>query len=159
MSNSESDRDEYGEGTPHVVICQCTGDKRDEAAPAGDIYDESDYFVKQRAYADLFGDYWFIQSAKHGLLEPGEVIEPYDKHAKDIDNPEAWAESIADDLESMVPPDSTVDILGGKDYADPLTPELELRAFEVFEPLRGQKYAIRKKTLEAKVNTTLGGFA
>jgi len=69
-------------GIARVVIAQCTGSKRDEPAPARDLYDESAYFRRQREYAVARGDVWFIQSAKHGLLAPETEIEPYDKHAQ-----------------------------------------------------------------------------
>lgn len=145
------DSDQLEGETDRVVIAQCTDSKRDEPAPAGDIYDESAYFRRQREYAQVRGDLWFIQSAKHGLLDPDKEIAPYDKHAKDIDKPESWAESIADKLQKRVPPGAVVEILGGKDYADPLTPELERRGYDVHEPLRG--LGIGKRQSELKTRT------
>jgi hypothetical protein len=147
------------ESIERIIIAQCTASKRDERARAGDIYDESDYFRKQREYARDRGDLWFIQSAKHGLLHPDQKIEPYNQHAKNIDDAEAWAESIADDLEEHAAPGAIIEILGGKDYADPLTPELERRGYEVHEPLRGQGIGTRKASLKDMANRTLEGFA
>lgn len=139
----------HADGTPHVVVVQCTDSKRDEPAQAGDIYDRSPYFRKQRRYAERFGDFWFIQSAKHGLLEPGEVIEPYNKRPKHIDDVQAWAADIANDLAEYVPPASTIDLLGGRAYTNPLTPELEARGFDVCEPLRGMKFGRRMSKLDS----------
>lgn len=133
--------------THHVVVAQCTDSKRDKSSPAGEMYDESRYFRKQRAYART-ADQWFIQSAKHGLLHPETVIEDYDKRPKDIDDVDAWAESIADDIEERVPADAEIELLGGMAYTDPLTPALEVRGFEVHEPLRGQGIGTRQSTLD-----------
>jgi hypothetical protein len=133
--------------TERVVLAQCTNQKRDGCHPARELYDESTYFRKQRAYAEAAADEWFIQSAEYGLVHPDEEIESYDTHAKDIDDAEAWAESIADDIEARVPNDATVEILGGRRYADPLTPELERRGFDVVEPLRGHGIGVRMSKL------------
>lgn len=143
----------------HVVIVQCTASKRDQPAPARDIYDESTYYRKQRAYAESVADHWYIQSAKHGLLSPEVVIEPYNTHAKDVDAPEKWAEEIATDLAAVTPAKSTVELLGGMAYADPLTPELEARGFDVLEPLRGLGIGERMAELDTMQNSRLEVFA
>lgn len=131
-----------------IVLVQCTNSKRDSKAPARDLYDESRYFRKQRDYAEAVGDSWYIQSAEHGLVAPETVLEPYNTHAKNLDKPEEWAESIAEDILDSHGTDVTVEILGGKDYADPLVPELELYGVEVVEPLRGQGIGKRQQSLE-----------
>jgi len=143
---------------PRVVLVQCTSAKRDEPAPARDLYDESNYFVKQREYAEAVADRWFIQSAKHGLLEPDQLVEPYDKHAKNIDDPDMWGERIATTIEEKFD-EAIVEILGGKRYADPLTPALEKRGFDVIEPLRGQGIGTRMSSLMDMRNRKLEGFA
>ena len=145
-------------GTERIVLVQCTNQKRDEAATARDLYDESDYFVKQRSYAEAVADQWFIQSAKHGLVEPGTVIEPYDKHAKDIEDPDGWGEEIASSIADRFEP-CVVEILGGMRYADPLTPALERHGFDVLEPLRGQGIGTRKRSLLDMTNRNLEGYA
>jgi len=142
-----------------VVIAQCTGSKRDGEHAARDLYDESDYFRKQRAYAEAVADEWFIQSALYGLLRPDEVVESYDRHAKDIDDAEAWATEIAAELAVAVPSDAVVELLGGRRYADPLTPELEARAFEVHEPLRGKPIGKRMRTLGRMIDKNLEEYA
>jgi hypothetical protein len=134
-------------GTDRIVVAQCTNQKRDERAPARDLYDESDYFRKQRRYAEVRGDAWYIQSAEYGLVEPDHTLTPYDTRPKDLDDDDAWGEHVADQLVRQEGTDIVVEILGGKTYADPLTPALERRGIEVHEPLRGQRIGTRKRSL------------
>lgn len=143
----------------YVVLVQCTAAKRSGVHPARRLYDESTYFRKQRNYAEAVADAWYVQSAKYGLVHPDTSIQTYDQHAGDLEDPEGWARDIADKLEHYHPPEATVAILGGADYADPLTPELEARGFDVTEPLRGQGIGTRMASLEDMVNTRLGGHA
>lgn len=123
-------------GSERMVLAQCAKEKRDEISVAANLYDESNYFRAQRAYART-ADKWAIQSAKHQLLWPQEEVRPYDTTPSDIDDVNYWAYAIADEIECAISTDWVVEILGGKKYADPLTPELESRGFEVHEPLRG----------------------
>ncbi len=131
-----------------VVLVQCTNQKRDGCHEARELYYKSTYFRKQRAYAETVADEWFVQSAEYGLVHPKETIESYDTHAKDIDDTEAWANEIADNLKTRVPAAATVEILGGRRYADPLTPALEARGFDVIEPLRGLGIGVRMSKLD-----------
>jgi len=148
---------EKKDGTDYrIVIAQCTNQKRDGEHPARDLYDESAYFRKQRRYAEAVADEWFIQSAEYGLVAPDEEIQSYDtRPSDDRIQSEAWAWNIADTLEAVVEPPVTVEILGGKEYADPLTPELEGRGYDVLEPLRGQPIGKRMRTLDGMVDKNL----
>jgi len=119
-----------------LVLAQCTGQKRETIEPAAELYAASSYFRAQRHYART-ADKWAIQSAKHGLLWPHEEVAPYDTTISDLGDVDSWVASIADEIQENVSTDYRIDILGGKIYADPLTPELEARGFEVHEPLRG----------------------
>lgn len=157
--NRDADGARQEEYTSHVVICQCTDSKRSTPATAKRLYDESDYFQKQRAYAEAVSDRWFIQSALHGLVEPDTMLEPYNCSPSDLDDVEAWAEQIATDLDDNLKGNPTIELLGGKSYTDPLTPELESRGYEVLEPLRGQQIGERKGSLKRMANEKLGTFA
>lgn len=131
-----------------TVVASCTKRKRDEPAPARKLYDPSTYFRKQARYAET-ADEWWIQSARYGLVHPDQVIKPYDKRADDLEEPERWAWEIACRLlRKYDPAKTTIDILGGSAYADPLTPHLEEFGFEVHEPLRGQRIGDRMASLD-----------
>lgn len=61
----------------HLVLVSCSKTKLPQAAPARDLYCSS-LFRASRAYAEAFGDRWAILSAKHGVVLPETVLEPYD---------------------------------------------------------------------------------
>jgi len=60
-----------------IVLVACCAAKLTQEAPAEDLY-TSDLFKKSRAYAEAFGAYWYVLSAKHGLIPSDRVIRPYD---------------------------------------------------------------------------------
>ncbi|MEX1263849.1 MAG: DUF6884 domain-containing protein [Actinomycetota bacterium] len=60
-----------------VGLVGCVKKKLERAAPARDLY-SSPLFRGRRAYVERTCGRWFILSAKHGLVDPDEVLEPYD---------------------------------------------------------------------------------
>lgn len=67
-----------------VVLVGCGKAKLPYIARAEDLYTGA-LFRKARAYAEKFGDEWGILSAKHGLILPNQMIEPYDLCLDDLD--------------------------------------------------------------------------
>jgi len=124
-----------------MILIQCTKSKRDEPAKAKHLYDESGYFCDMRAYAAATGEMWFILSAKHGLVDPETVIEPYDAFGLSKDQAQEIATEVAQQADY-------VEIIGGKDYTDPLTPELEVRGVDVVELCRGMGIGERRQQLQ-----------
>lgn len=105
--------------THYIVGC---GDaKRDEPAEARDLY-TSGYFAGKRKLAEADGSFWYVLSAKHGIIPCDHVIEPYDVSASDV--PE---DVLRDRVESTIDDGcgtrwSRVDrvvVLAGKDYVEP----------------------------------------
>jgi hypothetical protein len=66
-----------------VVLVGCGKEKLAHAAPAKDLY-TGPLFRKARAYAERVGDEWAILSAKHFLLLPDRVIEPYERRLQGL---------------------------------------------------------------------------
>jgi hypothetical protein len=62
----------------HIVVVACGASKLDVAAPAKDLY-TGRHFRLCRQYAERYGDTWCILSAKHLLLHPDQVVEPYNE--------------------------------------------------------------------------------
>jgi len=82
-----------------LVLVACCSKKMSWAAPARDIY-LSPLFRKSRRYAEQHGDGWFILSAKHGLLHPADIIEPYDEtlNHKGVGARRNWTTMVAGQL-------------------------------------------------------------
>jgi len=59
-----------------VGLVGCASVKLRRPAPARELY-VSQPFKKASAYADATCDRWYVLSAKHGLVHPDTVLEPY----------------------------------------------------------------------------------
>jgi len=125
-----------------AVLVQCTDSKRDEKSMAQNLYDESTYFCKMRAYAIATGAPWFILSAKHGLVHPNTEIEPYDEFGLSISQSQKVAEQLK--LKEY----DEVEIIAGSKYTNTLTPELESHGIDVIELCRGMGIGERMSELE-----------
>jgi len=128
-----------------MILIQCTKSKRSEPAKAKNLYDESDYFCKMRAYAEATSEMWFILSAKHGLVDPETTLEPYDAYGLSDEQASEIAETVANSETKYV------ELIGGKQYTNPLIPKLEGRGIVVNELCRGQRIGKRKQTLKRKL--------
>jgi len=60
-----------------IGLVACCKTKLSEPARAEDLY-RSLLFRKARIYCVTHYPHWFILSAKYGLVDPGQVIAPYD---------------------------------------------------------------------------------
>lgn len=99
-----------------TVLVSCVGKKRDYACPAKDLY-VSDWFIKAREWAENNGKRWYILSAKHGLLHPDTIIDPYEMALNNIPaaGRRAWAEQVEIALNTL--PGRLV-CLAGKKYRE-----------------------------------------
>ena len=116
-------------GTPRLGVVACGASKidTDEPVPAAELYD-SNYFNKKREYCEERCDAWWIISAEHGVLSPGDEIEPYDASLDPssdvyIGDYEAgrWSVIVSRGLEmrfSFYNPYGTVVLLTGQTYLE-----------------------------------------
>lgn len=121
-----------------VTLVGCGGSKRPHAAPARDLY-TSTLFRKSAAYAETLGP-WFIASAKHGLLHPDTVIEPYDVRlgsGRGAPPIHAWAEGLTAALLAAQPGLQRLTVLAGETYVAPIRWHLRRTTVEVCDPLHG----------------------
>jgi len=130
-----------------AVLVQCTDSKRDVKSKAQNLYDESTYFCKMRAYAIATGEPWFILSAKHGLVHPDTEIEPYDEFGLSVSQSQKIAEQLK--LKGY----DEVEIIAGNKYTGTLTPELESHGIEVIELCRGMGIGERMSRLDVLTET------
>lgn len=89
----------------------------------------SDLFQKAANYCRANYDRWFILSAKHGLVSPVQVIEPYEVTliGQSVQSKKAWAKMVARQLESRGLLGKGVEFClhAGKDYSEHLLPFLK----------------------------------
>jgi len=78
-----------------IGLVGCVKSKRQHPSPARDMYTSPMFRGRMRA-VELGCDTWFVLSAKHGLLDPSEVIEPYDVALKNLpsDARRAWSRKV-----------------------------------------------------------------
>jgi hypothetical protein len=125
-------------GIRRVALVSCVKAKRPEATPAGDLY-TSHLFRGLKEFAKAHADAWFILSAEHGLLDPRETVQPYEKTLNAMGRAErlAWAERVKRQLVDRLPPDVEVVVLAGERYRADLVPFLRARGHLVTIPLEG----------------------
>lgn len=122
----------------HLGLVSCVSKKRSNAAPAKDLY-ESALFAKSREYVERHCDSWFILSAKHGLVEPSHVIEPYEETLNQRSRQERneWAHRVWSTLRLRLQPSDHVTILAGERYRETLVPLLMEHGCRVDIPMQG----------------------
>lgn len=106
----------------HLVgLVGCSMSKLQRPAPARELY-TSQLFRKATAYVEWNCDRWYILSAKHGLLHPDHVIEPYD--VKLGTNVHGWADEVRAQLAVELADVAGVTLvaLAGKQYQTVLRP-------------------------------------
>jgi hypothetical protein len=119
----------------------CVKAKRATASPAEDLY-ASTLFTGRRRYVERTCDWWFVLSAKHGLLEPAALVEPYDETLKTKGRLERrrWSEFILEQLDDVLGDfaGNTFEIHAGAQYRDHgLTAGLLARGAQVEVPVVG----------------------
>jgi len=121
-----------------VALVACVKSKRDSPTQARRLYN-STWFRKARAYAESKSDVWCILSAKHGVLPPDRVVEPYDQTLYDFTASErrAWAKEALQTTEALLSPDDEVILLAGRRYREYLVGPLREQVQTVFIPMEG----------------------
>jgi cytoplasmic iron level regulating protein YaaA (DUF328/UPF0246 family) len=102
-----------------VVLISCVSQKLDRKSKAKDLYISS-LFKKNMAYAKtLKPDAIYILSAKYGLLNLDDEIEPYDVtlNTMKVAERKSWAENVLSQLEKVESTEDTKFIfLAGNNY-------------------------------------------
>lgn len=121
-----------------VYLISCASTKHATPAPARDLY-VSELFRRARAYVETIGCLWFILSAKYGLVDPNEVIAPYEQtlNTMGVAERRKWAEKIQAQMDRRLPGAERIVVIAGKRYREFLMPYLHRRATKVEVPLEG----------------------
>jgi hypothetical protein len=121
--------------TTHFLI-SCGKHKQLVRAPAAKLY-TSPRFQLSVALPSRLGFSFSLLSAKHGLLEPNELVDPYDSSLATLtrDERRIWAERVLTQLLNAHKDVRRFVLLLDDDYRDDLAPLLIQRKFELIEPL------------------------
>lgn len=135
-SRSISPRADAGD----VLLVGCVKTKRNQPAVARDLF-TSPLFGRRSAYAESREVPWFILSSKHALVEPGELLAPYDMYLADQSAAyrTAWGAWVVERLAALIGPlaGRAVEVHAGAAYLDPLRQPLASHGAEVVAPLAG----------------------
>lgn len=124
-----------------IGLVGCVKRKLPRAAPARDLY-ASALFLGRRAFVERTCDRWYILSALHGLVEPNQVVEPYNHTLKDASASErrAWSAAVVEELNRTLGSLAGVsfEIHAGTEYREfGLHQALEQQGARVEVPTRG----------------------
>jgi hypothetical protein len=122
-----------------VVLVGSSGATAAAPEPTGGLF-RSDGFARAREHAVHSRLPWFVLSAKHGLLDPDDVVSPYDVQIDDQSAAyrTAWGEWVVAQLADRVQLEGvTVEVHGGVDFAQPLRHPLARRGAALDIPLPG----------------------
>jgi hypothetical protein len=125
--------------TGRVVLVGSSGAVADTPDAAGRLF-LSDGFARAREHAVHSRLPWFVLSAKHGLLDPDEVISSFGIQIDDQPAAyrSAWGEWVVAQLADRVQLDGVVvEVHGGVDFAQPLRQPLARRGAALEIPLPG----------------------
>lgn len=145
MASSRATSSELNEATPRVptttpsvVLIGCVKTKLPTPAPARNLY-TSPLFTRRRAYAERSKAPWFILSSKWGLIEPDQIIAPYDMYldAQPTSYRRAWGEFVVEQLRLTCPlkAGSVVEIHAGGAYLAAVKTPLEALGHMVTAPV------------------------
>jgi hypothetical protein len=112
----------------------------------------SDWFTKARAYVEGQKGRWLILSAKHGVVEPDQVLAPYEEtlYEKTAMERRTWAESVSASLKRRVARGDRVILLAGAVYREHLVPLLKDYGCEIEVPMRGLGIGQQKAWLKQR---------
>src|SRR6266545_470260 len=118
-----------------IGLVGCSQRKLPHPAPARELYNSALFQFASR-YCAATCDLWFVLSAQHGLVEPAEILAPYDQSLRRLDQAgrEAWAGRVVEQLRqrSLLNAGHSFLLHAGAVYANPLMQHLHAE-----QPLRG----------------------
>jgi hypothetical protein len=121
-----------------VCLVSCVSSKRDTTSIARELY-TSPLFVGASKFARNRFDRWFILSARHGLLSPEDLVEPYNQTLKSMPQGKrlSWAKLVLKQLRSHLSGEESLCFLAGNSYREYLLDPLIDIGCKVSVPLEG----------------------
>lgn len=121
-----------------VGLISCVSRKRSETSVASELY-VSPLFRKARAFVENRCDKWYILSAKYGLVEPRQLIDPYEE-TLNTESPSVrrrWGQMVWTQLRHKLCVGDHIFMLAGRRYREYLMPEMVRYGCVVEVPLKG----------------------
>jgi hypothetical protein len=147
-----------------IALISCTKSKRGDTSAAALLY-TSALFNKSLLYAQTHANRTYILSAKHGLLNLGDAIDPYELAIKSLNSiqKEEWAQRVGLRLHQVIGPKDKVHLLAGRDYSAPLLEHFKKIRCVVANPLSGLSLGnrigwLRKSNRESELGHHLKDF-
>ncbi len=127
--------------TERIGLVGCVKQKQTGRALARELY-TSPLFRGRRGFVEDSSGRWYILSARHGLVDPSQVLDPYDESLTDASTSRrrAWARQVLDALDTVVTDHSlvTYEVHAGANYRDfGLIAGLQARGAAVEVPTAG----------------------
>ena len=121
-----------------VALVSCVSRKLESEAQAKDLY-VSPWFRLARQWVEKNDLPWWILSAKHGLVHPNSILEPYDDvlSRSPRQDRKRWASRVLADLVPALGVGTEVVLLAGKHYRVDLVPALDAHGMFVQVPMEG----------------------
>jgi hypothetical protein len=146
-----------------IVLIGCVRTKLPAAAAAAELF-ASPLFTGRRRHAVESGLPWYILSAKFGLLDPEDVIGPYDVYLADQSSGyrKAWGEFVIARLEQCQHDlrARIVEVHAGEAYVAPLRAPLAVRGAPLTTPLahlrQGEQLAWYNSVSPARSDARIG---
>lgn len=122
----------------NMGLIACSMSKSQEARRAKELY-TGDLFKKSRRYLELMGVRYVILSAKLGVIEPEEIICPYECTLNEMDfiARQGWAQKVASRIQEIEPRGGKLLILAPKRYRE-FASYLPAQKYELEAPLAGK---------------------
>lgn len=133
-------------------LISCASRKQGQTSRAEEMY-VSTLFSLSRAYVQEHCDRWFILSAKHHLLAPDDLIDPYDLTLNRMRATDRlrWAAAVWEQLSAHVSAGDRVVLVAGRRYFEHLLAYLAAARVSVDRPTAG--LPIGKSLQWLKANT------
>lgn len=123
-----------------LAVISCSFEKGASPAPARELY-RGPYFQAMMCYANTHSSAWCILSAKHGLINPTKVIEPYNTA---FPNPDSVSvcRTVHTILKYGLDQYDRFILLGGYHYRKHMVRALEATDYcgQVVQPTAGMRY-------------------
>ena len=141
-----------GPSNCHALI-SCSKSKGGHRDLARNVY-VSSLYRKSVMVAEAWGLSFSILSAKHGLLDPDEIIEPYDLTLKGASKQfkSEWALKVDKQIRNSIDRKKRLIVLAGDDYFAPLIEVGKMDPLNFLAPMRGLSLGKRLAFLNQSIS-------